>query len=123
MRGQSSLSVCLLALVAATFVACAFGAEDVSGDDDSPSGPDARDVTIDGPPLPIDSAPPIDSSVPIDAPIPIDAAVPADGGTGLFCNSTADCAGQPGTCCFFIAQPPGFCVPGSEPLPGVCLPS
>lgn len=111
-------SICLLAVV---FSACAFGSEDVDnpGDDgDDAPDPDARGN--DDPP--IDARPP-DASVPIDAPIPIDASLPVDGPPGgdLFCSSTADCAGQPGTCCFTLGQPPGFCVAGTE-IGGICLP-
>ena len=96
---------------------CAQGSES-TGDDDG-FNPDARTLPIDGS-LPIDSSLPIDApmqidaSVPIDASLPIDASSPIDGGGGLFCSTTADCAGQAGTCCFTLGQPPGFCVPGAE---------
>lgn len=119
----------VLGLGGLLLVACAQGVGGGSGDDDDDDDVDARVIdasVIDGPASAIDAPPgaidarPVDARV-IDASPLVDAPiVPVDGPTGLFCASTAECA--VGSCCF----PPGgmgFCVPGSEPIPGFCIPS
>lgn len=96
-------------------------ASDRSGD----PGPDASSGFPDGSPLP---------PLPDAAPLPdghsagTPDAMPQTGGPdaaidpGLFCTSSTQC-GVPGECCFFLIQPPGFCVPGEElPVLG-CVPS
>lgn len=116
----SSLGI-VIVLALATF-ACASGSGGGVGDDYQET-PDAK---VDAPnSTPVDA--PIGSiDARIDAPVStidaiIDAPVLPDGGPTLFCASTADCASTPGTCCF----PPGgmgFCIPGTEPIPGFCIP-
>lgn len=120
---RSCMRALLLVLLPLAIVGCAQGMGGNSGDDDDDDTPRV-DARINTP----DAAVSIDARIvdapmtPIDAPVSLpDAPAGADGG-GLFCNSTAECSGTPGTCCFFLVQPPGFCVPGAE-IAGVCLPS
>ncbi len=109
--------------ITAGVAGCAAG---FGGGDDDGNDPriDARVTTVDAPVGNPTDARPVDApSTTTDAPVSLpDASLSGDGGSGPFCNSTAECASMPGTCCFFLIQPPGFCVAGSEQF-GVCFPS
>jgi hypothetical protein len=122
---KHALGIRIATVAALVMVACAQGVGGEVGDDDD----DVDAKAIDAPQV-VDAPQPIDARV-IDASQPIDARIidasplidapilPPDGGGGLICNTTADCG--PGTCCFPPGGP-GVCFPGSEPLPGLCLP-
>lgn len=110
-------------LALAALVGCAAGAEG-TGEEQI----DARRVdgaVVDGP---VNPNPDAQVSQPdarlVDAPVSQpDAPIGLpDGGTGLFCTTTAECtiAGQ---CCFTLGGGTGFCVAGSEPIPGFCVPN
>lgn len=96
---------------------CALGTNGSGDDDDDDDRPVRVDAaTVDAPvTIPIDApVAPIDApSIPIDAPV----SLPDAGGGGLLCTTTAECGA--GNCCFTLL---GVCVPGTEPLPGLCLP-
>lgn len=67
--------------------------------------------------------PPRDGSVQLDSAVVVpttDAGVVIPPGS-LTCTSTAQCT-TAGTCCFSLGGQ-GFCIPGTEPLPGLCLPN
>jgi hypothetical protein len=96
--------------------ACAHGGE--SEPTDAPVSSHHEDassnVEIDAPPVHMDGPQVIpDAFVPQDAPAtPIDSA--------FICSSNSQCT-NPGECCFYISQPPGFCTPGTI-FGGTCLP-
>jgi hypothetical protein len=120
----AAFGACLLCALV-TSVGCATTTSANGDDDDSSGPPDAHVGTpADAPPgfpdarsIP-DAAPGApDAHV---TPPPIDASIPGTpdaGGGGLFCTGTSMC--NPGTCCFKIVS---LCVPGSEPIPGLCIP-
>ena len=89
---------------------CALGTNGSGDDDDDDDRPVRVDAaTVDAPvTIPIGA-----TSIPIDAPV----SLPDAGGGGLLCTTTAECGA--GNCCFTLL---GVCVPGTEPLPGLCLP-
>lgn len=51
----------------------------------------------------------------------IDSAIVIPDGGGIFCTTSAQCT-MAGTCCFSLGGM-GLCIPGTEPIPGVCLPN
>ncbi len=58
----------------------------------------------------------------IDVTLPsIDSAIVIPDGGGIFCTTSAQCT-TAGTCCFSLGGM-GLCIPGTEPIPGVCLPN
>ena len=81
--------------------------------DAMPPWPDAQQPA-DAPVLP-DAAP-----VPDSPPTP-DANLPDAAGSGIFCNSHAECT-VAGECCFYILEPPGLCVEG-EVFLEICIPN
>jgi hypothetical protein len=115
-----------LALGTMAFIACA------QGTSDGPSGnkPDAHIGTGTNTPdafigtnQPDAFVPIPDAFEPADANLPADAASGSGSGTdGAICNGDSDCDVGAGYCCFSLGGP-GFCVLGTEPLPGVCLPN
>ena len=111
-----------LALGTMGFIACA------QGTSDQPSHPDAH-VGSQFPDAPTSSFPDAPNSSTPDAFVPptSDANVtPPDaagsgsgtGTDGAICNSDADCDLGGGYCCFVA-----LCVPGTEPVPGLCIPN
>ncbi len=83
-------------------------------DDNNPPAPDAEG----GFNFP-DAASFPDATPTPDAAIVYDAA-PVTSDAGLFCENSNTC--DTGQCCLSLGGP-GFCVPGSEIVPGVCIPN
>lgn len=112
-------------LALAALVGCAAGAEG-TGEEQI----DARRVdgaVVDGPvtnpdgPVSQPDARLVDARL-VDAPgSQPDAPIALPDGGGLFCTTSAECtiAGQ---CCFSLGGP-GFCIDGTEQIPGLCLPN
>lgn len=96
---------------------CACASAGSGNDDVSPDPPDASgalsfpDANLTLP----DAAPPVDAR-----PVVPDAMTRSGADAGLICNDSSTCT-DPGTCCFSLGGP-GFCVPGTEAIPGVCIP-
>jgi hypothetical protein len=118
-----------LALAVAVVVGCAQGTSDEPNHADARTGtggnPDAR-MSSSFPDAPA-GTPDAFVQPPADANLPPDAMGSGTGGgsgtDGAICNGDNDCDTGAGYCCFDLGQPPGFCVPGTEPIPGVCLPN
>jgi len=96
--------------------------EEIGSVDAALSPPDASSSWADAPTSSFPDAhvatyPDANTSLP-DAYVP---STPDAGGSGLFCSANAECT-TPGECCFFLIEPPGFCVVG-EIILDVCFPS
>ncbi len=119
---QVGFLFCVIALVVAA-AGCATGTEDDPGSVDAAMNPpDAMPAWADAPVTTFPDGhtttyPDANTNLP-DAYVPptIDA-----GGTGLFCNTHDECTAAD-ECCFYLLEPPGFCVVGDLIL-DVCFPA
>lgn len=129
----SSLYVLSCALSALMLAACAQATTEGGDDDDDIGGVDAAAI----PDAPTGGFADARIETQIDAPVSsipdantggIPDAPPmgtpdAPPGTGLFCNNHSECTNAD-ECCFYLVQPPGFCVIGDvDPIFQLCIPA
>ncbi len=98
-------------ILATTIASCATAGSD---DDDGIPTPDAKIVSVFSDAGRFPDAMPIPDAGQV---VSYDAtpATPDAGGNGIFCDDTSMCG--PGKCCLL-----SLCIPGQEPVPGLCLP-